>query len=51
MFEIDARKVLEMTYDEMVQLDVQYIEERSLLLDLKILVRTALGGFLSRNAY
>jgi hypothetical protein len=33
------------------QCDLYYIENWSLLLDLKILVRTALGGFLSRNAY
>jgi len=31
--------------------DLYYFENWSLLLDLKILVRTALGGFLSRNAY
>ena len=34
-----------------VDYDRFYIENWSLLLDLKILVRTALGGFLSRNAY
>ena len=31
--------------------DLDYIENWSLFLDMKILVRTALGGFLSRNAY
>jgi Undecaprenyl-phosphate glucose phosphotransferase len=34
-----------------IEYDLYYIENWSLLLDLKILVRTALGGFLSRNAY
>ena len=34
-----------------IEYDLYYIEHWSLLLDLKILVRTALGGFLSRNAY
>ncbi len=31
--------------------DLYYIENWSLLFDVKILVRTALGGFLSKNAY
>jgi exopolysaccharide biosynthesis polyprenyl glycosylphosphotransferase len=34
-----------------IEYDLFYIENWSLMLDLKILVRTALGGFLSRNAY
>jgi Undecaprenyl-phosphate glucose phosphotransferase len=34
-----------------IEYDLYYIENWSLMLDLKILVRTALGGFLSRNAY
>jgi Undecaprenyl-phosphate glucose phosphotransferase len=34
-----------------IEYDLYYIENWSLLLDLKILLRTALGGFLSRNAY
>ena len=34
-----------------IEFDLYYIENWSLLLDLKILARTALGGFLSRNAY
>lgn len=34
-----------------VERDLYYIEHWSLWLDFKILVRTALGGFLSRNAY
>ena len=33
------------------ELDLYYIENWSLLLDIKILLRTLLGGFLSRNAY
>jgi Undecaprenyl-phosphate glucose phosphotransferase len=34
-----------------IEYDLYYIENWSLLLDLKILVRTALGGFISKNAY
>ena len=34
-----------------IEYDLFYIENWSLMLDLKILLRTALGGFLSRNAY
>lgn len=34
-----------------IELDLYYIENWSLLLDLKILMRTVMGGFLSRNAY
>ena len=34
-----------------IEFDLYYIENWSLLLDLKILLRTALGGFLSKNAY
>lgn len=34
-----------------IDYDLYYIEHWSLLFDLKILVRTALGGFLSKNAY
>jgi exopolysaccharide biosynthesis polyprenyl glycosylphosphotransferase len=34
-----------------IELDLYYIENWSLLLDLKILARTVLGGFLSPHAY
>ena len=34
-----------------IEYDLYYIENWSLLLDVKILVRTAFGGFLSKNAY
>ena len=34
-----------------IELDLYYIENWSILLDLKILVRTVFGGFLSPNAY
>ncbi|MBN2359871.1 MAG: undecaprenyl-phosphate glucose phosphotransferase [Deltaproteobacteria bacterium] len=34
-----------------IERDLYYIEHWSLWLDLKILARTALGGFISRNAY
>jgi Undecaprenyl-phosphate glucose phosphotransferase len=34
-----------------IEYDLYYIENWSLLLDMKILLRTALGGFLSKNAY
>lgn len=34
-----------------IDYDLYYIENWSLMFDVKILVRTALGGFLSKNAY
>jgi Undecaprenyl-phosphate glucose phosphotransferase len=34
-----------------IELDLYYIEHWSMLLDLKILLRTVFGGFLSPNAY
>ena len=34
-----------------IEFDLYYIENWSLLLDIKILVRTVFGGFLSKNAY
>lgn len=37
--------------EKRIERDLYYIEHWSLWLDLKILLRTALGGFLSRNAY
>jgi Undecaprenyl-phosphate glucose phosphotransferase len=36
---------------ERIELDLYYIENWSLLLDIKILLRTLLGGFVSPNAY
>ncbi len=36
---------------ERIDYDLYYIENWSLLFDLKILLRTAFGGFLSKNAY
>jgi Undecaprenyl-phosphate glucose phosphotransferase len=36
---------------ERIDYDLFYIENWSLTFDIKILVRTALGGFLSKNAY
>ena len=37
--------------EKRIEYDLYYIENWSLSLDLKILVKTALGGFLSKNAY
>lgn len=37
--------------EKRIERDLYYIEHWSLWLDFQILVRTALGGFLSRNAY
>jgi lipopolysaccharide/colanic/teichoic acid biosynthesis glycosyltransferase len=34
-----------------IELDLYYIENWSLFLDVKILLRTVFGGFLSPNAY
>ena len=34
-----------------IELDLYYIEHWSLLLDIKIVLRTVLGGFISPNAY
>ena len=39
------------TFDEMVRLDLKYIREWSLRLDLKILIRTPLGRFSGKGAY
>jgi len=36
---------------ERIEYDLYYIENWSLLLDIKICLRTVLGGFLSKNAY
>ena len=40
-----------LTFDDMVRLDLQYIEERSLLLDLKLLVLTVPTVLLGDGAY
>ncbi len=37
--------------EKRIERDIYYIEHWSLWLDFKILLRTALGGFLSKNAY
>lgn len=37
--------------EKRIEYDLYYIENWSLLFDVKILVKTALGGFLSKNAY
>lgn len=37
--------------EKRIERDIYYIEHWSVWLDFKILVRTALGGFLSKNAY
>jgi lipopolysaccharide/colanic/teichoic acid biosynthesis glycosyltransferase len=39
------------TYDQRVRMDMQYIDDRSLLLDLKLLMLTALAPFKRRGAY
>ena len=40
---VNGRNAL--SWDEKLELDVQYVEQRSLLLDLKILLRTPLALF------
>ena len=37
--------------EKRIEYDLYYIENWSMLLDLKILARTVAGGFLSKNAY
>ncbi len=37
--------------EKRIEFDLYYIENWSLLLDLRILLRTVFGGFLSKNAY
>jgi lipopolysaccharide/colanic/teichoic acid biosynthesis glycosyltransferase len=39
------------TFDEMVRLDLQYIRHWSLLLDLKIIVKTPFAVLNGRGAY
>jgi exopolysaccharide biosynthesis polyprenyl glycosylphosphotransferase len=39
------------TFNEMVRLDIQYMKEWSLWLDIKILIQTPLAVFFSRGAY
>ena len=46
---LDIREVLKLIMQKIGEL--LHPENWSLLLDMKILVRTALGGFLSKNAY
>lgn len=38
-------------FDEMVELDIKYIEKRTLLFDLKIIIKTVLVLFGSKDAY
>ena len=38
-------------FDERLRMDVQYIEQRSICLDLRIILQTVLAVFLQRGAY
>ena len=49
LWQVNGRSLL--PFDEMVELDVRYIEEWSLLLDVSILVRTLPAIILARGAY
>jgi len=39
------------TFDEMVQLDIEYVRKRSLILDIKILIKTAYSVISGKAAY
>jgi Sugar transferases involved in lipopolysaccharide synthesis len=41
----------ELTFYQMVELDLQYIKERSVWMDFKIMLRTVLLLFGSKNSY
>lgn len=49
LWQVSARSST--TFNEMVRLDIQYMKEWSLWLDIKILVRTPLAVFFTRGAY
>jgi exopolysaccharide biosynthesis polyprenyl glycosylphosphotransferase len=49
LWQVSGRSGL--TFDEMVQLDIGYIEQWSIWLDLRILVRTVLAVLLAKGAY
>lgn len=38
-------------FNEMVKLDLQYIKERNLIVDIKIVIKTVLVLFITKNAY
>ena len=41
----------ELSFDEMVLLDLYYIENWSLLFDLRIICLTLIRGFVNKNAF
>ncbi|WP_168121092.1 sugar transferase [Paenibacillus sp. HB172176] len=49
LWQVSGRNKL--SFDEMVELDIAYIEQRSLLLDMKILVRTVKEVVAPQNAF
>ena len=38
-------------FEEMVELDIRYINERSIFLDIKLIFKTIIVMFTSKNAY
>jgi len=38
-------------FEEMVELDIKYINERSIFLDIKLIFKTIIVMFTSKNAY
>jgi lipopolysaccharide/colanic/teichoic acid biosynthesis glycosyltransferase len=49
MWQVNGRS--DLSFDEMVMLDIYYIENWSLILDLKILLRTVAAMLTGRGAY
>ena len=50
MWQVSGRSQIT-SFDEIVKLDVSYIDEWSLGLDIKILILTIFKGFINKNAY
>jgi len=50
-WQVFGRRMNMFDFDEMIQMDLEYVEKQSLLLDLKILLHTVVTVFTSSGAY